>query len=49
MAAKDLLNKLVNQHFDPAALRKRFEVFVEKYFDIWGNFGTYLFTDEVYS
>ncbi len=35
MNCKDLANKLVNQHFDPAALRKRFEVFVEKYFDTY--------------
>ena len=49
MNCKDLVNKLVNQYFDPAALRKRFEVFVEKYFDIWGKFGTYLFTDVVFS
>ena len=45
---KQLVDKLVRQHFDPAALRKRFELFVEKYFDIWGKFGRYLYTHEVF-
>lgn len=43
-----LIQKLVNQHFDPAALRKRFDVFVDKYFDIWGKFGQSLTANEVF-
>ena len=45
---KFLVRKLINQHFDPAALRKRFEMFVDKYFDIWGKFGKFLTADEVF-
>ena len=45
---KLLVRKLVNQHFDPAALRKRFEVFVDKYFDIWGKYGHFLTVNEVF-
>ena len=45
---KLLVSKLVNQHFDPAALRKRFEVFVDRYFDIWGKFGRFLTLDDVF-
>ena len=36
---KCLVQKLERQSFDIAALRKRFEIFVDKYFYIWGKFG----------
>ena len=45
---KNLVSKLSRQHFNPAALRKRFDVFSEKYFDIWGKFGEYLTADQVF-
>ncbi len=45
---KNLVNKLIRQNFNPAALRKRFEVFIDKYFDIWGKFGEFLTTDQVF-
>ena len=45
---KNLVSKLSRQHFNPAALRKRFDVFSEKYFDIWGKFGEYLIADQVF-
>ena len=31
---KNLVNKLVGQYFDVAALRKRFQVFINKHFNI---------------
>ena len=45
---KSLVSKLVRQHFNPAALRKRFEVFVENYVDIWGKFGQFLTADLIF-
>ena len=45
---KNLVSKLSRQHFNPAALRKRFDVFSNKYFDIWGKFGKYLTADQVF-
>ena len=45
---KNLVDKLIRQSFNPAALRKRFEVFIDKYFDIWGKFGEYLTADQVF-
>ena len=45
---KDLVRKLVDQHFDAAALRKRFEVFVDKHFDVWGKFGVPLEVSHVF-
>ena len=45
---RSLVIKLVNQQFDPAALRKRFELFVDKYFDIWGKYGHFLTVNEVF-
>ena len=45
---KGLFNKLVRQHFDPDALRKPFEVFVENYFDIWIKYGTFLVAHQVF-
>ena len=43
-----LVEKLDSQHFGPAALRKRFEVFVDRYFDVWGKFGRFLTVEEVF-
>ena len=40
--------KLLTQSFDPAALHKKFQIFVDKYFDIWGKFGQYLTADLVF-
>ena len=45
---RNLIVKLVRQHFNPAALRKRFEVFIDKYFDIWGKYGNFLTADQVF-
>ena len=45
---KDLVRKLVDQHFDAAALCKRFEVFVDKHFDVWGKFGVPLEVSHVF-
>ena len=45
---KDLVRKLVDQHFDLAALRKRFDVFVNKHFDVWGKFGVPLESSHVF-
>ena len=45
---KVLVKKLTKQSFDVAALRKRFEIFVEKYFYIWGKFGINLSVDHVF-
>ena len=42
--------RLAKQNFDPAASRLtiRMKVFVENYFDIWGNSGTFLFANQVF-
>ena len=45
---KNLVSKLIRQSFDPAALRRKFQIFVDKYFDIWGKFGQYLSADLVF-
>ena len=45
---KRLVQKLVSQHFDVAALRKRFQVFIDRHFDIWGKFGVPLLVSHVF-
>ena len=45
---KDLVDKLINQHFDAAALRRRFQVFIDRHFDIWGKFGIPLRMEHVF-
>ena len=45
---KNLIRKLERQSFSIAALRKRFEVFVDKYFNIWGKFGVNLTSEHVF-
>ena len=37
---KRLVQKLIQQDFDTAALRKRFQAFIDNHFDVWGKFGT---------
>ena len=37
---KRLVQKLIQQDFDAAALRKRFQAFIDNHFDVWGMFGT---------
>ena len=32
---KNLVSKLIRQSFDPAALRRKFQIFVDKYFDTY--------------
>ena len=39
---KRLVQKLIQQDFDAAALRKRFQAFIDNHFDVWGKFGTLL-------
>ena len=46
--ARDLVCKLTNQHFDVAALRNKFKVFVDKYFDIWGKYGIKISEDLIF-
>ena len=45
---KNLVRKLERQSFNIAALRKRFEIFVDKYFNIWGKFGINLTSEHVF-
>jgi hypothetical protein len=45
---KNLVRKLERQSFNIAALRKRFEIFVDKYFNIWGKFGINLSSEYVF-
>ncbi len=45
---KNLVRKLERQSFNIAALRKRFEIFVDKYFNIWGKFGVNLTLDHIF-
>ena len=37
---KRLVQKLIQQDFDAAALRKRFQAFIDNHFDVWAKFGT---------
>ena len=46
--ASNLVRKLTNQHFDVAALRNKFKVFVDKYFEIWGKHGNNLTYDCIF-
>ena len=48
LIVKDLVEKLTNQHFEAAALGKRFEVFIDKHFDVWGKFGVPLEVSHVF-
>ena len=36
---RKLMTKLVGQYFDIAALRKRFQEFIIKNFNVWGKYG----------
>ena len=40
--------KLINQCFSAAALRKRFEAFIDKHFYVWGKFGVPLSCNHVF-
>ena len=44
---KKLVTKLVGQCFDVAALCKRFQVFINKYFNVWGKYGVPLSVNNV--
>jgi len=46
--ARDLVRKLTDQHFDVAALRNKFRVFAERYFDVWGKYGVELGEDHIF-
>ena len=45
---KKLVSKLINQCFSAAALRKRFEAFIDKHFYVWGKFGVPLSVNHVF-
>ena len=45
---KNLVRKLARPSFNIAALRKRFKIFVDKYFNIWGKFGINLTSEYVF-
>ena len=45
---KKLVTKLVGQYFDAAALRKLFQVFINKYFNVWGKYGVPLSVNHVF-
>ena len=45
---KKLVTKLVGQYFDVAALRKRFQVFINKHFNVWGKYGVPLSVNHVF-
>ena len=45
---KKLVTKLVGQYFDVAALRKRFQVFIHKHFNVWGKYGVPLSVNHVF-
>ena len=46
--SRNLVDKLLNQSFDPAALRRRFKIFIDNYFDIWGKFGVFITEEHVF-
>ena len=45
---RKLVTKLVGQYFDVAALRKRFQVFINKHFNVWGKYGVPLSVNHVF-
>ena len=45
---KKLVTKLVGQYFDVAALRKRFQVFINKHFNVRGKYGVPLSVNHVF-
>ena len=45
---KKLVTKLVGQYFDVAALRKRFQGFINKHFNVWGKYGVPLSVNHVF-
>ena len=45
---KKLVTKLVGLYFDVAALRKRFQVFINKHFYAWGKYGVPLSVNHVF-
>ena len=45
---KKLVTKLVGQYFDVAALRKRFQVFINNHFNVWGKYGVPLSVNHVF-
>ena len=45
---KKLVTKLVGQYFGVAALHKRFQVFINKHFNVWGNYGVHLSVNHVF-
>ena len=46
--AGNLVRKLTKQHFDVAALRNKFKVFVDKYLCIWGKYGCNLTENDIF-
>ena len=45
---KKLVTKLVSQYFDVAALRKRFQVFINKHFNVCCKYGVPLSVNPVF-
>ena len=45
---KKLETKLVGLYFNVAALRKRFQVFINKHFNVWGKCGVPLSANHVF-
>ena len=46
--AKNLVCKLINQHFDVAALRNKFRMFVDKHLHIWGKYGFNITENDIF-
>ena len=45
---KKLVTELFGQYCDVAALRKRFQVFINKNFNVWGKYGVPLSVNHVF-
>ena len=45
---KKLVTKFVGQYIDVAALCKRFQVFINKHFNVWGKYGVLLSVKHVF-
>ena len=43
------MSKFIKKFFDPAALCRKFEIYIKKYFDIWGKFEEYPTTDLLFN
>ena len=47
--AGNLVRKLVSQSFDVAALRNKFQTFMNRQYMLWGKFGSEIYFEDIYT